>query len=93
MKRLRVSDGLQVVASKCNALAGEVAAGAPPASGPSSQPSSAAMNTGHAGVGQAAAEMTARMEATGTDIAFADISYGETEARSALKLSAVAPDR
>lgn len=93
MKRLRVSDGLQVVASKCNALAGEIAQGAPPASGPSSQPSAAAMKIGHAGVRQAAAAMTARMQATGTDIAFADISYHETEAGSALTLSAVAPDR
>ena len=93
MKRLRVSDGLQVVAGECNAPAGQVAQGAPPASGPSSQPTAAAMKIGHACVRQAAAAMSARMEATGTDIAFADISYHETEARSALKLSAVTSDR
>jgi hypothetical protein len=50
------------------------------------------MNIGHAGVRQAAATMSARMQATGTDIAFTDISYHETEARSALKLNAVAAD-
>lgn len=92
MKRLHVSDALQVVASRCNALAGEVDAGEPPASGAPSQPSSAAMNFGHRGVRAAAAAMTTRMEATGTDITFVDISYNETEAQSALKLSAVAPD-
>ena len=86
MKRLRVSDGLQVVAGECNALAGQVAQGAPPASGPSSQPSSAAMKIGHAGVRQAAAAMATRMQATGTDIVFTDISYNETEAHAALKL-------
>ena len=92
MERLRVSDGLQAVAARYNALAGEVAEGAPPASGPSSQPSSAAMMIGHAGVRQAAAAMTTRMQATGTDIAFADISYNETEAHAVLQLDAVAAD-
>jgi hypothetical protein len=93
MTRLRVSDALQVVASRCSALAGEVDAGAPPASGASSQSSSAAMNLGHAGVKAAAAAMTTRMQATGTDITLADISYNETEAQSALELSAVGEDR
>ncbi|HME79735.1 MAG TPA: hypothetical protein VKI00_29945 [Mycobacterium sp.] len=92
MERLRVSDGLQAVATRCNALASEIAEGAPPAPGPSSQPSSAAMKIGHAGVRQATAAMATRMQATGTDIAFADISYNETEAHAALKLSAVATD-
>lgn len=50
------------------------------------------MNFGHRGVRAAAAAMTTRMEATGTDITFVDISYNETEAQSALKLSAVAPE-
>ncbi len=36
--------------------------------------------------------MMTRMKATGTDITFADISYNETEAQSALKLSAVGAD-
>ncbi len=89
MKRLRVSDVLQVVAGRCNALADEVAQGAPPAVPASSQPSAAAMKLGHNGVRAAAATMTTRMEATGTDIIFADIRYHETEAHSALELGAV----
>lgn len=93
MKRLRVSDALQVVASRCNSLAGEVSAGEPPPSGAPSQPSSAAMTAGHAGIKAAAATMTARMQATGTDIALADISFNETEAHAARTLSAVGEDR
>lgn len=50
------------------------------------------MKIGHAGVRQAAAAMATRMQATGTDIAFADISYNETEAHAALKLGAAAID-
>ncbi|HEY9305379.1 MAG TPA: hypothetical protein VIO95_13910 [Mycobacterium sp.] len=92
MTRLRVSDALQVVASRCNALADEVDSGAPPALGASSQPSSAAMKLGHAGVRAAAVAMTTRMKATAADITFADISYNENEAHSALMVSAVGED-
>jgi hypothetical protein len=51
------------------------------------------MNAGHAGVRAAAATMTTRMKATGTDIAFADISYHETEAQSARDLGALLADK
>jgi hypothetical protein len=90
VERFRVTDRLLVVASRCNALADEVDAGAPPALGTSGQPSSAAMNIGHTGVKAATAAMAARMQATGIDIAAASISYDENEAQSAIKLSAVA---
>jgi hypothetical protein len=91
VKTLRVSDALQGVASSCQALAGQVSAGAPPASGASGQPSAAAMKIGHAGVKAAATAMAARMETTGTDIAFVDMTYNQTEAQSVQTLSAVAP--
>lgn len=92
MTRLRVSDALQVVSSRCDTLADEVDGGTPPTSGAASQPSSAAMKVGHAAVRAAGAAMTTRMKTTGTDIAFADMIYNENEAQSARMLSAVAPD-
>jgi hypothetical protein len=51
------------------------------------------MNIGHTGVRAAAAAMTARMQATGIDIAAASTSYGANEAQSMIELSAVAEDR
>jgi hypothetical protein len=91
VKTLRVSDALQGVAASCQALAGQVSAGAPPASGAAGQPSAAAMKIGHAGVKAAATAMTARMQATGTDVAFVDMTYNLTEAQSVQTLGAVAP--
>lgn len=78
------------MASRCSSLADEAAVGAAPALGALGQPSSAAMNIGHTGVKAAGAAMTARMQATGIDIAAASTSYDENEAQSAIKLSAVA---
>jgi hypothetical protein len=45
------------------------------------------MNIGHTGVKAAGAAMTARMQATGADIAAASISYSENETQSTIKLS------
>jgi hypothetical protein len=92
VERFRVTDKLLVVASRCNGLADEVAVGAAPLLGALGQPSSAAMEIGHTGVKAATAAMTARMQATGIDIAAASTSYDENEARSAIKLSAGAKD-
>jgi hypothetical protein len=92
VERLRVTDRLMIAASKCNALADEVAVDAPAALGASGQPSSAAMNIGHTGVKAAAAAMAARMQATGIDLAAASISYSENEAQLTIELSAVAAD-
>jgi hypothetical protein len=86
MKPLRVSDAMQSAAARCKALAAQIDAGAPPASGSPSQPSAAAMSAGHAAVQAATKAMTARLQATGTKVSEASISYHEQDARSAAAL-------
>jgi hypothetical protein len=86
MKPLRVSDALQAAADRCSALAAQVDAGAPPASGSPSQPSAAAMMAGHTAVQAAAEAMTGRLVATGTKVSTATVSYHEQDDRSAAAL-------
>jgi hypothetical protein len=86
MKPLRVSDALQSAAGRCSALAAQVDAGAPPAAGSPSQPSAAAMTAGHTAVQAAATAMAARLQATGTKVSTAVVSYREQDDRSAAAL-------
>jgi hypothetical protein len=86
MKPLRVSDALGAAADRCSALAAQVDAGAPPASGSPSQPSAAAMTTGHTAVQAAATAMAARLQATGTKVSTATVSYHEQDHHSAAAL-------
>jgi hypothetical protein len=83
MMPLRVSDAIQSAAGLCSAAAAQFAAGAPPLSGSPTQPSAAAMTAGHAAVEAAAAAMIARLQATGTKVSQASVSYQEHDARSA----------
>jgi hypothetical protein len=89
VKPLRVPDALNVVAGRCTALAGEVAAGAPPVSGLSSQSSAVSVSAADAGVETAGAAMATRMQATGAKISAASTSYDDTEAQSTASLRAV----
>jgi hypothetical protein len=86
MKPLRVSDAIQSAAGRCSALAAQVEAGVPPASGSPSQPSAAAMSAGHTAVQAAATAMAARLQATGTKVFTATASYHEQDDRSAAAL-------
>lgn len=86
MKPLRVSDALQYAAGRYSALAAQVDAGAPPASGSPSQPSAEAMTAGHTAVQAAAAAMAARLQATGTKVSTAAVCYHEQDASSAAAL-------
>jgi hypothetical protein len=83
MMPLRVSDAIQSAEGLCSAAAAQVAAGAPPLSGSPTQPSAVAMTAGHAAVEAAAAAMIARLQATGTKVSQASVSYQEHDARSA----------
>ncbi|BBY06481.1 hypothetical protein [Mycobacterium noviomagense] len=86
---LRVPEALRAVASRCGALASEVAAGEAPVSGPSSRPSAAACSAGHAGVAAVQAASAARMQATRSALSAAKTAYDDNEDQSAAKLRAV----
>jgi hypothetical protein len=90
---LRVdSAGIQVMAGRWQALAGDLGAGSRPGAdlGLSCQPSAAAMNAGHADVMAGTAVLAARLLAGTTRVAAANAGYAANEADAAATLGAVA---
>jgi hypothetical protein len=84
--------GLQVLAARCEALAGEVgaaSAGAPDA--PLGQATGAAVAAVHASVTAAGTAMATRLGTTGTTLTAAATHFAEQETRSTSNIAAVPP--
>ena len=83
--------GVQAMATRWGASAGDLNAAAPSAElGLSCQPSTAAVNTAHADITAVAAALAARVDARATHVAEADTLYIVNETHSADQLAAVA---
>jgi hypothetical protein len=85
---LRVdANGLGVLASKCESLAGELnGIVAPGGVGPTCQATSAAVNAVHADIGSTSAALVARMQATVAKLSAAGTAYGSQDGSSAIDL-------
>jgi hypothetical protein len=88
--RLQVAgDQLQAAAARWHALATELACTTPTVSGPSAQPTAAAMNTIHAAAAAASKAFSARIQSTAIETTTAASAYARQEASSAGKLRTI----